>query len=412
LLTRSHRRSLILLTFFTYVALFILALLVIIPPRGNTFDFYPRYVGARAIFAGESPYSRDVTRRIQQGMYGDTLPADADQQRFAYPAYAGILLAPFAALPVRVATAAWMALQPVALIGSCLIWLDLIGWRFRRIWAAWLLCAAVILIFRYPFALYLLGQFTGVIALCIALAAWWLARHKPVRAGVAFAVATIQPTMTAPLALLTLGYSALRERKAWRGLIAFIIALAVLTGISTLLIGWWIPDFLNGLRDYSGYATYYVWAPALIESPVLRGLFVAGVMAAVVVSLIHLPEMRAKQASPLRSNGILPSPRLRARGVGGEGYMPLFTFIPATLLLIPQTGSYYLILLLPLILASLHNATKLRGGRRLLAWALSLAVLFAPWLYLLMPESARQYEALLLPLQAWATWQITEGMTR
>jgi hypothetical protein len=90
--------------------------------------------------------------------------------------------------------------------------------------------------------------------------------------------------------------------------------------------------------------------------------------------------------------------------------MPLLTFIPATLLLIPQTGSYYLILLLPLILASLHNATMLHGGRRILAWVLSLAALFAPWLYLLMPEGSRQYEALFLPVQAWATWQITEHL--
>ncbi|HYO88213.1 MAG TPA: hypothetical protein VER79_06160, partial [Candidatus Limnocylindrales bacterium] len=51
-------------------ALFVFALTVIIPALGNAFDFYPNWVGSRAVLGGELPYSRAVTERIQIGMFG------------------------------------------------------------------------------------------------------------------------------------------------------------------------------------------------------------------------------------------------------------------------------------------------------------------------------------------------------
>ena len=68
---------------------------LLVAQRGNLFDFYPRYVGAQALLRGENPYSQEVTSRIQVGMFGGNLPADFDQQRFAYPAYTALLLLPF-----------------------------------------------------------------------------------------------------------------------------------------------------------------------------------------------------------------------------------------------------------------------------------------------------------------------------
>jgi hypothetical protein len=55
-------------------------------PRQQRFDFYPRWVGSRAVLAGENPYTQEVTWRIQEGMFGRRLGPGEDEQRFAYPA--------------------------------------------------------------------------------------------------------------------------------------------------------------------------------------------------------------------------------------------------------------------------------------------------------------------------------------
>src|SRR5690606_21492846 len=135
------------------------------------------------------------------------------------------------------------------------------------------LIAAVVVAFRYPITLYLIAQFTGVIILCITLGVYFLQKQCDVCAGIFFAFATIQPTISAPPAgARLLGY-ALRGR--WKGLVAFVVALGILTAITVIQIGWWMPDFLVNLRDYARYATYYLWTPDLFESPVLKIAFVA-----------------------------------------------------------------------------------------------------------------------------------------
>jgi hypothetical protein len=77
--------GLVFLTVWFLLAVATYHLLVI--PRVCRFDFYPRWVGARAVLAGENPYSLQVAIRIQEGMFGRQLPIDEDQQGFAYPAY-------------------------------------------------------------------------------------------------------------------------------------------------------------------------------------------------------------------------------------------------------------------------------------------------------------------------------------
>jgi hypothetical protein len=54
--------------------------------RGNLFDLYPRWLGARELLLhGRSPYSAEVTREIQAGYYGRPLdlsrPGDPGERR-------------------------------------------------------------------------------------------------------------------------------------------------------------------------------------------------------------------------------------------------------------------------------------------------------------------------------------------
>lgn len=385
------------LSFALFAALAVFALGSIVPARGNQFDFYSRYAGTQAFWRGESPYSDTITAQIQVGMFGDTLPPEADQQRFAYPAYTAVLIAPFALLPADIATALWMALQILALAWALSLWFDILGWKLPPI-KRWALIAVLLAAFRYPITLYLIAQFTGVIILCVTLGIYFLLKQRDVMAGVFFAFATIQPTISAPLAgVILLAYGL---RGHWKGLAAFILTLGILTAITVARIGWWIPDFIDNLGDYAGYATYYLWTPELFESPLVRTAFVAAILLLAGWAMWRFIVLRSKR------NGIV----LDLAPISPINF--IFTLIPACLLLLPQTGSYYLMLLLPLLLASLQNAEQMRGvvkGVVLLGCASALLI---PWLYLMLLEETRRIEALLLPLHVWVVWAGTTWLAR
>ena len=345
----------------------------IVLPRGQSFDFYPRYVGGQAFWNGESPYSDAVTARIQTGMWNYTLPPEGyDQQRFVYPAYTALVIAPLLALPVHTAIAIWMSAQYLAVLASIGVWLALLGWRIPG-WGLFVLLLGFGFAFRYPIDMYMVAQFTGTMLLLISLALLSLARKRDGAAGVLLALATIPPTIAAPLALVLLGGYGLHGR--WRGVIGFAGTLLILTLLTLLRIGWWIPDFLGGLSAYPGYA-HPVWAPGLIDSPILRVLVVGIAVAAIVWATFRL----------------LPNHALDFAAIALTG----------TLLLVPQTGSYYLILLIPPLLVAAHRALSLSLLPRLTIWGACAAAVISPWLYRTL--STPQIENLALPLHAGLIW--------
>ncbi len=68
-------------------------------PHGNNSDLYPRWLGARELLLhGRDPYTMEITREIQTGMYGIPLPPDKYgagknyQQGFYYPVYVAFML--------------------------------------------------------------------------------------------------------------------------------------------------------------------------------------------------------------------------------------------------------------------------------------------------------------------------------
>ena len=323
--------------------------------RGNRFDFYPRYVGGQAVWSGESPYSRAVTERIQTGMFGSLLPESADQYRFAYPAYTAWLIAPFLLAPPSTAIALWIGVQFTAVLASVLI-IIVIERGHPSPWVLGLYIIGVALLFRYPINMLVVGQFTGGNLLLVVLASTcWAARRgwrMEVLAGVLLVLATAPPTFTAPFALLMLGI-----RTAWGkpcGLLAFAAALSVLTALTTMQIGWWIGDFLEGVRAYSEYS-FPVWAPGLIPMPLSLG----------VVVLAFASIAWGIRAAQQQQDVLL---------LAGAG-------IIAVLLLVPQTGSYTLTFaLLPLTLV-FNRLGRLKRPGRVLAAVGMIAFTLSPWLY-------------------------------
>ncbi len=186
---RSSRLGIILILLVTaalFGAIYALSHALLIEPRGNRFDIYPRLVGTAAFWNGESPYSRSVTERIQIGMYGAVLPPGLDEQRFAHPAYSAVLLAPLLLLPAEAVVGVWLTLQLLALAAVPLIWFTALGWRTPPLMA--LPLVLMLLAFRYPFLTYVFGQFTGTMVLCLSLGMLWLIKGKDSWAGAAFAL--------------------------------------------------------------------------------------------------------------------------------------------------------------------------------------------------------------------------------
>jgi hypothetical protein len=369
----------------------------LVPARGLRFDFYPHWVGGRAVWSGQTPYTAEITREIQMGMFGGELPPEADQQNLAYPAYTSIVLGPVIALPAPTAIAAWMAIGLAAVIWTPVIWLAILSWRPAPL-LLFVLLLGLSFGFHYPIDMLVLAQFSGTVLLSLSLGVWLLTLKRDLLAGVIFALATVPPTLGAPLALGILGALALRGR--WRGLAAFVVTLAVLTGISIVLIGWWIPDWLEVVRDYASYAPP-AWPPNFLPLP-LRIVLVGGIIlygAWMLWRFLRYQSPATSQAS-LTGNWKLET----------DSFIDLvIALLLAALLLIPQTGYYYLVLLIPVIVACLERARGLSRGERWLVWLACAAAVASPWLYFSIPNFNPEIQSLIVPLHVGLVWLVVNG---
>jgi len=365
----------------------------LVPARGLRFDFYPHWVGGRAVWRGETPYRPEITREIQVGMFGGELPPDADQQNLAYPAYTSILLGPVIALPAPTAIALWMAIGLAGVIWTPVIWLAILGWRPAP-FVLFALLLGLIFGFHYPIDMLVLAQFSGTVLLAVSLGTWLLTLHRDIYAGIIFALATVPPTIGAPLALGILGAMALRGR--WRGLAAFLLTMAVLVGISILRIGWWIPDWLRVVREYAAYAPP-AWPPNFLPLP-LRIPLVAGIFLFLGWSLLNFLRTSRNQDENLLL--ITHHSSLFTQSFTAFVIAALL----AALLLIPQTGYYYLVLLIPVIMACLERARGLPRNERRLIWLSCILAVASPWVYFSIPGMNPELQSLILPLHVGLTW--------
>jgi hypothetical protein len=367
LTTKSQWFVVVLLLSIVIAALTIFTANVLAPSDEQVpFDFTPRYVGTKAIWAGENPYADTVTSRIQNQMFGRTLPEGIDEQRFAYPAYIAVFLAPFTLLPARMAVSLWMAFQFVSVLIVPFIWLYILRWHVRPL-ATIAMLVGIVLVFRFPINNYLVANFTGSMLLFISLALLALREKRDTLAGVLFAIATVPPTVSVPLAMLILGAYALSGR--WRGLLSFIATLAAASVITILLVGWWIPDFLQGLSSYTEYA-HPVWAVSLIP-PYLGIVLLFAVLVVCVMAVVRFCK------SPTPQNELIL----------------IAVVIPSVLILVPQTGNYYLTLLIPAVLIAAQASKYRAQGAALFGLAM-----VSPWL---IPQGM---ETLLLPLLVLVAW--------
>jgi hypothetical protein len=345
---------------------------------GARIDFTPRLVGTTAFWAGESPYSMVVTQRIQQTMFGETLYEGEDEQRFAHPAYSAVLLAPSVLVPQEVALASWQALQLLMLFATPLLWFNILGWR-PNLWLTALILISLLVVFRYTMIVYVLGQFTGSILFGFSLAVWCLRNGRQGWAGAALVLCMMPPTFGAFLVGLALMPEVLGRR--WRSVAVFIGLMTLLCLISFARIGWWLPDWIDNLRAYSQYANPY-FPLGLLPLP-LQIVLSFGVLAIfATMTRIWLRERSNESWQDFIGAGLL-----------------------ALALLLPQTGSYYLVSLMVVAVITAMRISR-RTQRRLPLMLLWIAFIASPWLWYLLPDRLRT-EALFVPLAAALVWWLS-----
>lgn len=211
-------------------------------------DLLPRWIGIRAAFSGEDPYSPGVLREIQTKYYRRPLtPADQgiDQQGFWYPAYAAIILGPFAVLPWNAANLAFFIAVPPLFIAG--LWLCIRTLEPSRE-VVWIATSFTFVSWPVMWALRL-QQPTLLAAAFVFLAFSLIVRGNDIPAGALLAASTIKPQLVAPLILWLFLWAVLQRR--YRLLASFTCAMAALLIPTEILVPNWFPHWIRSVATYS-----------------------------------------------------------------------------------------------------------------------------------------------------------------
>src|ERR1700694_2479606 len=96
-------------------------------------DFYLRWRGSKAYWVeGLNPYSPQVSRIVEIGLYGAPARPDQYPGDFVYPFYTAILVLPLALLPYDLASAIWIVLTALFVAAAYVLTVDRFKWRAPR----------------------------------------------------------------------------------------------------------------------------------------------------------------------------------------------------------------------------------------------------------------------------------------
>jgi len=224
-----------------------------------------------------------------------------------------------------------------------------------------------IVIYRYPIIAYVLGQFIPFSLACIVVALWGMMKDHQIIASIALIFAMIRPEVVViPVTIiLVIAWS----NRQFKLITTWLLGMAFLWLLSHLWIGLWEIDFVNGIFAYNEYS-HPQWPPGLIKIPWISAIIVLGILSWAIwmwQELRNFPHFT--RPVWLVSMAILVS-----------------------LLLIPQTGNYTLVLgLIPIwLLLYCANDHPL--------WKLPiLLVILSPWVFHYFVNYS-SFEHLILPV--------------
>lgn len=228
--------------------------------KGYTYgcDFYCVWLTSHELLIhGVNPYTVDMSRKIQKGLYGRTI----DPQRrgdplqnfgiYPYPLYVDFLAAPLGLLSFPMARIVGSILFPLLVGAVVLLWLSAINLRLQP---GMLFIAFILSFTSYPIleGLYAL-QLTLIVAALVAGSAAALVTRRLGWAGALLAGASAKPHLILLPALFLALWAAsdLRGRKIF--LLSFIGTIACLFGVSEAVLPGWSATWIHALFEYRKY---------------------------------------------------------------------------------------------------------------------------------------------------------------
>jgi hypothetical protein len=211
-------------------------------------DYFIYYVaGHESFLHGANPYSEELVKQTQIGIYGTLAPPGSDQMIYVYPAYTLFIVFPFILFNFPDSQALWVAF-------NLLLWILVPIILFPKA-PRWMI---VTLLFFYPLTFGLIvGNFdvpTGIILmLFISLFVIREERSKGLQilTGLLLAWASSKPQFA--WAFFILAFWVVLKHKLWPLAISFITTLIVLITTSLLLFPSWPTDWLARTRAYTSY---------------------------------------------------------------------------------------------------------------------------------------------------------------
>jgi hypothetical protein len=304
-----------------------------------------------------------VTREIQRGYYGRELdPTRAtdpkDEERFAYPVYVVLLLAPTVTLPFSEVRTGFTVLLLLLTAGSVLLWMKSLCWKPACVVIViWILLTMG----SFPTAQGIkLQQLSLLVAGFLSAAAAAIASGFFVGGGIFLGLATIKPQLAwlpvVYLLLWTLRDWRNRQRLAW----AFLVTMALLLAASQWLLPTWISDFLDAIRAYHQY-TQNISTLGLLLGP-----WVGDVLAILLVLMtLWIAWSLMGKSQPAEAFG--------------DGFALTLSL---SVLIVPMFAPYNQVMLLPAAMVLIRNSRELWRSGALARVLLSLAAISIAWPWL------------------------------
>ena len=333
-------------------------------------DFYPVWVTARVALRGQDPYSAEMTREIQIGVFGRALdPRGAsdpkDLRMFAHPAYTLLVMWPAAELPFEAARVAMGILLMATTLASILLWMKALSWKVR--WP-WLLILVLLSVCSYPVLEGLYAEQLGLlVAFLVATAMVMPQRGRLLLAGVLLALTMMKPQMSVLVASYILVWSLAEARRRVRFLLGFFSTMALLIGAALMVWPHWIQSWVRVLSRYHEYSEASLLGGMLIS---LLGARLAG------------PATVALTAGAIIFGLVMA---WRNRGAAADSFTFVWTvsvLLAITVIaVLPGQAVYDHVILLPGILMVVRYWRRMRALGRVprLLLAMGAVVLFWPW---------------------------------
>jgi Glycosyltransferase family 87 len=367
-------------------------------------DFYPVWLTSREwLREGRYPYSDEMTRDIQQGVFGRPLdpniPTDPrDLRMFAHPAFVVLLFWPAAELPFAVSRVVVAVLLAAMTAASVLAWIRAMSWRIGRNWMAVILLLTMC---SYPAieALYV-GQVGLLVAFLLAASLLGLQRGRFLLAGVLMAITTMKPQLTLLVIFYLVVWSVYDWRTRGRFCLGLFSTLGVMVGASLAVMPHWIQSWTHAILAYR----HYTQPPLVTE-----------VLASPLGPRWADPTTLTLTGAAI-TIAILLAWRNRAAAFGSFAFWITLSLLLAitTIFILPGQAIYDHLILLPGILLLVRYRNQLRGAGRVPRTLLAIGglVLFWPWiaafalilsLPLLAPAVFNSTSVLALPLRSAAS---------